>query len=81
MPEHFGDLRERGAVADHLRCQTVAKQMCGTPSGASDSGSDKRGANDVAHRGWPGKAPLGWIRAPENTPRAIVAAVIAEVSG
>jgi len=31
MAEHFGDLRKRGAAADHLRCQTGAKQMCGTP--------------------------------------------------
>lgn len=37
MPKHFGELRKRGAAADHLYRQTVTKQMCGTSSGALDS--------------------------------------------
>ena len=81
MPEHFGDLCKRGAAADHLRCQTVAKQMCRTPSRASDSGSRKRSANDVSRRGRTSQAPIGWIHTLKNTSGLILAAVLAKVPG
>jgi hypothetical protein len=67
MPEYFGNLRERGPAADHLSRQTVPKKMCGAPSGASDSGSRKRGANDVAHRSRAGKTLIGCIHTAEDT--------------
>src|SRR5262245_32957065 len=81
MPEHFGDLRKRGATADHLCCQTMTEQMCGTSSGALDAGSRKCSANDVSHRGRTGEAAVGRVQAAEHTPALVFRVAHAEILG
>ena len=81
MPQHFGDLRKCGTVAYHLRCKTMAKQVCGTPTGALDPGSRKRRANYVSYRGRTDETAMRRIHAPEDTPGLILGAVPAKVLG
>jgi hypothetical protein len=73
VPENFGDLRERGSATDHLRGQSVPKQMRGTPSGALDTGSSKCRSNDMSHRCRTREAHMRWIYALEDSARFILA--------
>jgi hypothetical protein len=80
MPQYQPDLRERGALAQHPGCETVAEQVRPFESGRQ-SGPRQRALHDRANGARMGEASPWRFHTEKHSPRGVRLAIPTDIGG
>jgi hypothetical protein len=79
MPEDLRDLGHGSAMSNHIRCQTVPKQVSSAAASATNSGSDERPPHNMTNRRRTCQTDSGAPHSQEDFSRGTGATILAKI--